>query len=155
MTYHNRAYRLIAPQTFHTGYAAPHLTFLALTDNLPRGLKLLETHIPWPRSGVASDREDRFDFCLSVSYLMARVASARKGKPIALRLPKEFPGHDPSSRYDPATLSAIFETEAARIGSLFDARNGTSYFRHRIDEVRGLDAMVTPCPLRRKASEAE
>src|SRR5262249_20262089 len=54
MTYHNRAHRLIARKPMYVEDAGRHIRFLALTDNLPRALKLFETHLPWPRDAVAN-----------------------------------------------------------------------------------------------------
>ena len=148
MTYHNKAHRLIARKPMYVEDAADHLRFLALTGNFPRALKLLETHLPWPRSELALLRAHRFDFALSARFLLGLVAAARNGKPVSLRLPKEFPLHAESGRYDPATLSSFFADEAARLASIFDARNGTTHFADRIASDGQFAALMTPCPLR-------
>lgn len=131
----------------HLTDVARHITFLVVTDNLPRALKLFETHLPRPREGVTSGRAEQFEFALAARLLMARVASTRKSA-LPLRMRGGFPGFEPSGRYDPAALAAHFDSEATRLATLFDDRNGTPHFARQVEVERSLAEFVRPYPLR-------
>ena len=75
-------------------------------------------------------------------------AATQGGKPLALRLPKEFPAFEESGRYSATALAAFFDAESARMAALFDARNGTTYFSESAASERSLHDLVTPCPLK-------
>ena len=147
MSYHRKGFRLLSQPGTHLCDAARHITFLVVTDNLPRALKLFETHLPQPREGVTSGRAEQFEFALASRLLMARVASSRKS-PLPLRLREGFPGYERSGRYDPAALADHFDAEARRVATLFDARNGTPHFARQVEAASGLTEFVRPYPLR-------
>lgn len=147
MSYHRRGFRLLSQPGTHLTDVARHITFLVVTDNLPRALKLFETHLPRPREGVTSGRAEQFEFALAARLLMARVASTRKSA-LPLRMRGGFPGFEPSGRYDPAALAAHFDSEATRLATLFDDRNGTPHFARQVEVERSLAEFVRPYPLR-------
>src|SRR5262249_28809340 len=47
MAHHHKGYRLVAGNRKFVSEVGKHLTFLALTDNLARAVKLLEKHLAW------------------------------------------------------------------------------------------------------------
>ncbi len=149
MAVHRKGHRLISGKPMLVEDAAHHITFLALTDNLARAIKLFETHLPYPREALASGRMDRFDFALAARFLMERVASSRDANAtVALRLPKAFPVFQESGRYDPLALASFFDDEARKLAALFDARNETGEFARRCAEARTLPDLVSPYPIK-------
>jgi hypothetical protein len=124
---------------------AEHLTFLAVTDNLAKALKLLEKHLGWALAAL--ELLQKFDFLNAGRFLLGRLTAASK-ESVRLRLPREFPGWQESGRYEVAGLRAWFDREAETLAAQFDARNGNDGFTKALAEVQQLDKLVTPCPLR-------
>jgi tetratricopeptide (TPR) repeat protein len=142
--YHHKGYRLISNNRKFLDEVGDHLTFLVLTDNLPRALKLFEKHVEW-----AWDSRDlywRWKFYLAVHFLFGRVAES--GKPsLKLRLPKALPCHREEGRYEVADLSAWVEGTCRDLAQRFDARNGNDGFTRRLSANGRLKRWLTPTPL--------
>jgi hypothetical protein len=147
MSYHRKGFPLLSRPGTHARDAARHITFLVVTDNLPRAIKLFEAHLPQPREGVTTGRAEQFVFALAARLLMTRVATSRAGS-VSLRLPAAFPQFEGSGRYDPSALANHVDADAARLAALFDARNGTTYFAEQVEAERALAEFVRPHPLR-------
>jgi hypothetical protein len=150
MAHHHRGYRLVAGNRKFVGEAGKHLTFLALTDNLARAVKLFEKHLAW--AVETRDLLLRFDFYLAARFLLERVAEAGEGA-LKLRLPASFPAHQEGGRYEVAALAAWFEAALGELAGRFDARNGNDGFARRLHEARGWKEWVTPFPLKPARSD--
>jgi hypothetical protein len=142
---HQRGYRLISRNPKFLTEAGEHLTFLALTDNLPQAIRLLERHLSWALA--TADLRARFEFYNAVRFLLERLVAADK-ESVRLRLPHEFPAWREDGRYDVAELRAWFNLAAAELAARFDERNGNTAFTRELREMRRLNKLVTECPLR-------
>jgi hypothetical protein len=138
---HLKGYRLIARNRDFFAESSQHLQFLALTDNLAKGMKLFETHLPWALDTF--DLLDRFQFSLSSSFLFQRLGESGKDT-VRLRLPESFPGHQASGRYALADLAAWLDSDAEGLARRFDERNGNDFFARKIEASRGWHDLVTP-----------
>jgi plasmid replication initiation protein len=127
------------------GEVGRHLTFLALTDNLARAVKLFEKHLAWALE--TRDLITRFDFYLAARFLLERLADAGE-EAVKLRLPASFPARQEGGRYEAAALAGWFEEALAEVAGRFDARNGNDGFARRLREARGWKKWVTPFPLK-------
>lgn len=152
MQHHHKGYRLTSDNREFLPQMADHLTFLVLTDNLAKGVKLLEKHLPWALEATALTR--RFDFYLAARFLLERLQESGK-ESIKLRLPQTFPGYQESGKYDVAALAAWFDEQLKELAGRFDARNGNEWFSERIAARRGLKRAVAPFPLRPPRVESE
>jgi hypothetical protein len=145
MSYHRKGYRLIASNPEFVRSVAHHMTFLVLTGNLTKGLKLLEKHLG--EAWKVPNPYYHFEFFLAARFLLDRLAEQGK-KTLTLRLPAKFPVHEPSGRYPVAALAAWFKTQVEELAGQFDARNGNPYFSERYAALQELQKQVQPCPLR-------
>ena len=66
---------------------ADHLTLLALTENLDRGVALFERHFPWIQQ--SRDPYDQFQILLA-AWLLFDVLSAHKTEKVLVKLPESF-----------------------------------------------------------------
>ncbi len=145
VAHHRKGYRLIAGNRNFLANAAQHLIFLALTDNLTKGIKLVDAHFGW--SLATFDLFDRFKFSLATLLLLERLEASGK-KSVKLRLPSNFALFDASGKYEIPPLKAWLEANAVEIGRKFDARNGNDLFAKKFKASRELGALVRPTPLR-------
>jgi hypothetical protein len=145
MAHHHTGYRLVARNRKFVSDVGRHLTFLALTENLARAVKLFEKHLTWALE--TRDLLTRFDFYLAARFLLERFAGAGQGA-VKLRLPASFPARQEGSRYEAAGLAAWFEEALGELAGRFDARNGNDGFARRLHEARGWKKWVTPFPLK-------
>jgi len=141
---HQTGYRLAAKSTNLLRTIAEHILFLAMTDNLARGVKLFEKHLPWYLD--STDYLARFDFLCSCQFLMERLEKAETTS-LKARLPKTFSLYQEKGRYDVAELAAWLGEQAAELGQRFDERNGTDHFVRRQKGMKKLHGLATPYPL--------
>jgi hypothetical protein len=124
-------YPLIADNPKFLRHVGLHLLYLARTDNLPRGVRLLERHLgdalttasPWWQ----------FEFFRAARVLLGRLRDAGHDR-LALRLPADFELHRPDGHYDTAALAGWFDPRLADLADRFDTRNGNDHFRRRLAE---------------------
>jgi hypothetical protein len=150
MAYHRQGLRLVTRNRSFVREVAMHMTFLALTDNLPQAVRLLEKHLGWALEKEGHSR--RFDFFLAARFVLERLGAAGKSA-VRLRLPPAFPPHTESGKYELAELTAWFDADLQALGERFDARNGTDWFARRIAENRALKELVAPFPMPSRRGE--
>lgn len=141
MPHHVRGYRMISknPAEF-IPQIAEHITFLALTSNYPRGLRLMEKHV-----GLALETccpAWALDVFLSIVLLLERLREA-KLVTLRMRLPESFPARYAAGEYDVVALRDWFAGRAAELAGQFDARNGNDFYRRRIAEGEQLKRYAT------------
>ncbi len=153
MTYHREGIRLIARNRAFVWELGNHIAFLAVTDNLAAGAKLLERHLAWALE--TADMTNRFEFYLGARLLLARLREGKRPT-IRLRLPA-FPAHEESGTYEIAKLADWFDTETRTLAARFDDRNGNDWFSQRVAANDELKALVVPYPVaqRRENPNAE
>jgi hypothetical protein len=151
---HHKGYRLIHHNLNYLAQVGDHLTFLTLTDNLARAIKLFEKHLGWALE--SKDQHERWRFYLAAQFLMFRVAESGQTM-LKLRLPKAAPGYQEDGRYDVSALAAWIEEMCRDLAKCFDARNGNDGFTRRLAANRRLKRWLTPYPLRqpRKTREVD
>jgi hypothetical protein len=145
VAHHLKGYRLISRNRSYLYDAAEHIEFLALTDNLAKGVKLFEAHLTWALETF--DLFDRFKLSIASKFLFERLLASGK-KTAKLRLPATFPRFEASGKYDLAALIGWLEADAADLAARFDARNGNDSFARKIEANRRLHDLVKPFPLR-------
>jgi hypothetical protein len=138
---HLRGYRMINRNREFLYTVNEHLKFLALTDNLDKGLKLFEAHLSWTLDTF--ELSDRFRFSLASGFLFQRLGTSGKDS-VRLRLPESFPGYQASGRYVVADLTSWLESDAAGLARRFDERNGNDWYASKIEASRGWHDLVTP-----------
>jgi hypothetical protein len=116
-----------------------HIEFLALTDNLARGLTLFEKHLGWALDHASW--RDRFTFHAAASFLLSRVVAEDRDT-VSLRLPQAFPLYQAQGTYAARELHGWVETQAREIAARFDARNGTDRFQKLLERTRELSKDV-------------
>ncbi len=152
MRYHHRGYRMIRSGHDFLSQVGDHLTFLALTDNLVRAVKLLEKHLDWALQ--IANQQARFAFFKAVCFLLQRFETGGKEN-LRLRLPRDFPRWSEDGRYRVADLRTWVEQTAAQLAQQFDERNGNCGFSEELHGLAKLHELVTPWPLRSPRSESE
>ena len=123
---HRRGYALVGKNREFLATVGEHLEFLALTDNLSRGLTLVERHLGWALDHPS--HRDRFAFYAASAFLLERVQLDGGRDVVSLRLPKAFAGYRDDGGYEVKALHAWVHGQAREIASRFDLRNGTDRF---------------------------
>lgn len=142
--YHLRGYPLISRNRDFLACVGEHVEFLALTDNLSRGLTLFERHLGWALDHASW--RDRFTFHAAAAFLLSRLVAAGRDT-ASLRLPKAFPLHQRQDTYDTRELHGWASTQAQEIAARFDTRNGTDRFQKLLERTRALEKDVSPFPI--------
>ncbi|MBX7220456.1 MAG: hypothetical protein K1Y36_10965 [Blastocatellia bacterium] len=130
-TCHQRGYRLIRTNPNYLWEMASHITYLTLTGNLSRALKLFERHLGWVIN--TKERAAHFYFLLAVWFLLEQVGETRK-RPLKLTLLATFPLFREDRTYQVADLKAWFQKETETLAGRFNRRNGNDYFDRQIRE---------------------
>lgn len=141
---HRRSWRKIRPGHGYNWSWGPHLSFLGLTGNLDRGVRLFQTLLPIALG--QADLLSRFHFLEHALVLFRRLAADRPG-PIRICVPESVPWRGPYGRYEPAAVLAWIEQEAEAIARQFDARNGNTYHVDLLGERRSMDRFAQPYPV--------
>jgi tetratricopeptide (TPR) repeat protein len=141
---HLRGYPMISRNRDFLAAVGEHIEFLALTDNLSRGLTLFEKHLGWALDHASW--RDRFTFHMAAGFLLSRVVAEGRGT-LSLRLPKAFPLYQRQGTYAAGELHGWVETQAQEIAGRFDTRNGTDRFQKLLERTRRLDRDVHPFTL--------
>jgi hypothetical protein len=142
--YHRQSWKTIRPGNGYQWFWGPHLSFLALTDNLDRGVRLFQSMLP-----AAFDQADRLSqlhFLEHALVLFRRLAAVRT-KAVRLRVPPSLSWHDPGGRYAPSAVLGWIEETATDIARKFDERNGNGYHAELLEYRRGMVQAVRPYPL--------
>jgi hypothetical protein len=143
MAHHRKGYRMIAGNRKFLNQLANHLTFLTLTGNLPRAVRVLERHLPFALETV--ELSWRFAFYLAARLLLDQLRAGGKDQ-LPLRLPSSFPGHRPSGRSAIADLETWFDHELNGLAARFNERNGNDWFSRRIAESQALKRWACRVP---------
>jgi hypothetical protein len=141
MAQHRKGYQLVSGNREFLDEVSRHLTFLVVTDNLDRAVKLLEKHLPWALDVLALSRQ--FTFFLASLLLTERLIDVGTTS-LHLRLPRTFDAYQESGTYDVAVLAAWFDEACRELAVRFNERNGNDYFTRRIAETRKLKEQITP-----------
>lgn len=144
--YHHKGYRLIATNRNFLAQIGDHLLFLALTDNLLRGIHLFEKHVSWALE--VNDQRERWLFFLGARFLLSRVVESGTTS-LKLRLPKALPCYQEEGRYESAILASWLDETCRDLAARFDERNGNDGFRRRLKAQSRLKRWLTPYPLGR------
>ena len=112
-----------------------HLCYLTRVLDVPRGLKLIERHLPW--GSQTNNPSERMGFYSRVGTVFERLAGERP-KPRKVRIPDTLPVHNDDDRYAPADLAAWFQAEAGKLADRFDARNGNGFTSWDLADTRAL-----------------
>ena len=136
-----------AKEAFETGYRQVagnpdflstvgwHLCYLTRALDVPRGLRLIERHLPW--ASQTNNPSERMGFYSRVGTFFERLAGERP-KPRKVRIPSTLAIHNDEDRYAPADLAAWFYAEAAKIAARFDVRNGNGFTSWDLADTRAL-----------------
>jgi tetratricopeptide (TPR) repeat protein len=143
--YHLRGYPMVSRNRDFLATVGEHLEFLALTDNLSRGLALFEKHLGWALDHASW--RDRFSFHMAASFLGSRLVAEGRDT-VSLKLPKAFPLYQSEGTYSVRELHGWVETQAQEIAARFDTRNGTDRFQKLLERTRSLGRDVYPFPIR-------
>jgi hypothetical protein len=144
--YHHKGYRPIATNRNYLAQIGDHLLFLALTENLSRGIHLFEKHVSWALE--VNDQRERWLFFLGARFLLSRVVENGTTS-LKLRLPKALPCYQEEGRYESAVLASWVDETCRDLAAQFDARNGNDGFARRLTAQRRLKRWLTPYPLGR------
>ncbi|MBC7856845.1 MAG: hypothetical protein IAF94_25725 [Pirellulaceae bacterium] len=112
-----------------------HLCYLTRAADIPRGLRLVERHLPW--ASQSNNPSERMAFYSRVGTFFERIGQERP-KSRKVRIPTALTIHNDEDRYAPADLAAWFQAEAAKLAARFDARNGNGYTSWDLADTRAL-----------------
>ncbi len=142
---HRRGYAMVTKNREFLSTVGEHLEFLTLTDNLSRGLSLLEKHLGWALDHPSY--RDRFTFYTAAAFLLERLLATGERDEVSLRLPRAFPEYKVNGGYDVRALHAWTLGQARDIANRFDTRNGTDRFARLLARNQVLAGEVHPFPI--------
>jgi hypothetical protein len=144
MPYHRRGYKLRANHVRHLDSIAKHIAFLALTENLPRAVRLFERHL---RDALAtSNLHNRMRFLTDTLPLLDVIRKLGRDS-VKLRLPDGIAIAEKNGRQSVPALRDWMHASAGELAQTFDARNGNDYYSKRLAAVPRLLRYHLPCPL--------
>lgn len=144
--YHRRGYKLRYKQIRHLDSIAKHIAYLALTDNIPRAVRLFEKHLP--EALKTSNTFNRMRFLIESLPLLDRLAKGPKDH-VRLNRPTGCPIAENGNVISVRDLRRWLRDMAANLARTFDARNGNTYYTERLAAVPRLQRWFSPCPLTR------
>jgi hypothetical protein len=101
-----------------------HLCYLTRVLDVPRGLRLIERHLPW--GSQTNNPSERMAFYSRIGTFFERLAGKRP-QPRKVRIPAILSIHNDEDRHAPADLAPWFHAQAAELAARFDARNGNKF----------------------------
>ena len=146
MACHRRGYPMVERHPALTGFAGLHMSFLALTANHARAVKLFERHFPTALATL--ETFDRFYFFRESLFTLRRLASAGRDG-LALVMPATFPLWRADGRYAFRDLARWVKADLGALAARYDARNGNDAFARKVRAVGRWGQFVRPYPLRR------
>ena len=151
MQHHLVGYKMIArnPVEF-IPQMAEHVEFLALTDNLPRAVRLFEKHVALALESPCPAW--RFRFFLAAKLLCERLAEAGRDT-VKLKMPQTFPTRSDAGQQRAGDLVNWFTADLTDWAGRFDARNGNDFFHKRIADLAELKTIARPVPLPKRGED--
>jgi hypothetical protein len=146
MPFHRRGYKLRSRQIRHLDSIAKHIAFLALTDNLPRAVRLFEKHLA--EAMKTSNAYNRMRFLIDTLPLLDRLKKSGKSA-VKLRLPSGCPLSANGVTHSVAEVRKWMHATAADLAHTFDRRNGNDYYSKRLAAAPRLQRLFSPCALTR------
>lgn len=146
---HLQGYRLIARAG--KGYissVADHITFLNVTENFDRAVRIFEKHLADASS--LADLASKFDYYVAAWFLLDNL---RERETLKLRLPRTLAVYEESGVYGVARLARWFLEQAQTLAARFDARNESDYYTRCIEQTAALKASSFAYPIRETDEE--
>lgn len=134
---HRRAYRAQRGNVANMVDIAAHLEFCALTGNEVRGLEILQRHVDWLER--VPSPYGAMEFAGAAALVLRRLSAAGHGD---LTVHRRSGGAVPVARLA-TDLAAI----ASDLAGQFDARNGGTHQRDRLDRRLSAEPLVEHLPL--------
>jgi hypothetical protein len=148
---HLQGYRLIARGAkAYISSVADHITFLVLTGNFDRAVRIFEKHLADASS--LADLATKFDYYIA-SWLLHDELPERGRETLKLRLPRTLEVYEESGTYRTADLAAWFLRQLHALAARFDARNESDHFARSIHETAALKQLRFPHPIRETEEE--
>lgn len=139
---HRRAYRLQRSNLSDMQSIATHIQFCAMTGNEPRGLEIVQRHLPWldtPPSPYAA-----MHFAAASALVLDRLRERGHGDVMVAR-----PAHGDRAEVS-TTVAALADQLAAvatGLAARFDERNGTDHQSVEIADILATEPVVDALPL--------
>lgn len=141
--YHRKGFRLVTRNPKLIEYAAKHIVFLTLTDNLSAATKGLEKQ--FANALQTTCLSWRFELYRAAILLCDRYVDL--GKPFRIRWPDAFDGIAKAERGEASIVRDWFRSEAEAIAAKFDRRNENNWYAEQLDSLPKLKAGLTPYPI--------
>jgi hypothetical protein len=133
--HHKAGYRLIAWNPAYLPQQAQHMTFLALSGNLDRGVTLLNRHLP--NAVVATSPRWQYQFYSAARLLLERLAQENKAA-ISLNLPEPLKPLGENGLTPVPGLTRWIDDQLQELGSAFDRRNGNDSYLRKVQAIPAL-----------------
>ena len=124
-------------------YAAKHILFLTLTDNLSAATRGLEKTFAYALQTTSLCW--RFDLYRAAILLCDRHVDL--GKPFRIRWPDTFAGVVKAERGEASIVRDWFRAEANAIAEKFDRRNGNNWYTEQLDSLPKLKVQLKSYPI--------
>lgn len=149
---HLQGYRLIARGG--KGYISSvgdHITFLAVTENFDRAVRIFEKHLA--DASALADLDSKFDYYLASWFLLDTLRERRVRAILKLRLPPALEIYEEGGVYRTASLAEWFLEQVKALAARFDTRNESDYYTRLIEETAALKHLRAPYQIRETEEE--
>ena len=140
--YHSLSLPKVLKTPNHMDDIAHHLSYLAVTGQFVKALRIFETGANWlmtVRRGLL-----RLTFLQNAIILFEQLAAATSNAPVSNALAEELPFHSPEGLYVPATLAGQLASMERELRESFNLRNGNTYLTSRFEALRSDVAHISP-----------
>ncbi len=143
MEHHRVGYPMAQSNHNCVSACSQHMTFLALTGNDAKALRLLERHVADAIDGFDPHRE--YNFCRQAWIALEVIAHRRTQA--KLRLPQISMALGGAGEFMLADLAHAFKERLFALAERFDRRNGNDYYTDLANKMRSWKKYATPIPL--------
>jgi hypothetical protein len=148
---HLQGYRLVGRAgKGYVSSVADHITFLAVTENLDRAVRIFEKHLA--DASALADLASKFDYYIAAWFLLDELRG-RGRETLKLRLPRPLEVYEESETYQTTLLAGWFLRQAQTLAARFDARNESDYYTRRIRDTAALKQLRLTHPIRETEEE--
>ncbi len=132
---YRKGIRLLKPALDDLGYFPSHMLYNALAGGFTKALSLFGQGAPL--AAATRNMTNRFYFALAASVLFRRLAQNGR-KIFLLTFPEDHPLYTESRKVQVEDAALHYSEDAAALAAGFDARNGNSRHRERLNQYTAL-----------------
>jgi hypothetical protein len=143
--FHQASFPQIAANRKYTAAAGLQCSYLALTGNLNKAIRMFETGMSWMM--MQKRAWERMVFPERSVVLFDRLVDLGN-QPFKLRIPESVPFHRPDDTYEPSTIRQGLLAMHGELLEAYNRRNGNTYMSQRYANFQAMVSTIQPAEAR-------